>query len=791
MPYILSPEQKVVYDSLIHKKASSTKYFDIVVAMQAVCESSASLLAEGRKILIHIPDDEVKDVFKNMLETNGLSDVSIDVADTGHLPEVDVIKMRSTLKKEKNSDAMINFVLAKRKKEDINTEALRYYSALDKRVMSDVVYRHYALNSIYTNRSSTSKLMVDLSSDQGLQMNLAEYYGLKKEIENASKIYNRQHDLYDHLALFSDAIWTNLNSKSIADIQLQLAVFAEESTKLVQSYNSGIKNLRQASTRELDQKFVNLYSRFTHHEEACIAYHIKSQNAVDSKEGMFGIFKKKNDKIANKIYVEAFDELSGLIQSVSDQWYDELESPTTEMITYDFITKFISDQKAKARLHNQTLRNHLHKSLQRVNRINTNSSEVKSLDQSLSDLIKKMNDSRLFDLDLEHNILSFLKQFELLKEITDYIEKCNILANSSSDFFEWKSFYNSSSSTFRHIFTELKKLPKKSWVEEFAQWYEVQIHQHTLDSNTISSKLLTRLHSETKDTHHYQISALEAELHDSRIESAQNLKATSKELHNTLFKKKQMPETSWSRIGHENHAFMQAFFPLHISDRLARPEAYDVVVSFSKIDDPSSGEIHHFSPIESKDIQNLSEAKHNFLYLNDYNYKGTLASLSSTDKLKASKKLAKFILSLNQNIKIYQLKNANIISLLPPQDDAHLEGKLDNLNVKVIDTAGVLYDRLTESILLTERRPFLIIKDELINSELYEHILWQLELLELFRRVGYEVLSTNTCDQVVDNDEVFDRIIKKVIGQEAVSQVPDVPPPTSKLDTQPKITQQV
>ena len=126
--------------------------------------------------------------------------------------------------------------------------------------------------------------------------------------------------------------------------------------------------------------------------------------------------------------------------------------------------------------------------------------------------------------------------------------------------------------------------------------------------------------------------------------------------------------------------------------------------------------------------------------------------------------MAKFILSLNQNIKIYQLKNANIISLLPAQDDSYLENELDKINVKVIDTNGVLYDRLTESILFTDRKPFLILKDEMINSELHDHALWQLKMIRLFKVVGYEIISLNTTDQLSDNESQFKELLQKIDG---------------------------
>ncbi len=764
MPYILSPEQKVVVNALLCKETSSTKYFDIISAMQSICKASTSVLGEGKKILIQVPDKDTRNLLKSMFEANGLSDLTIDLSDRQSMPEIDIIKLRSTLKKQKNSDAIINHVLSKKRESTLNTQISEFYNALDSKVMSDIPFRDFATKSIYKKKTSGAALMINSISEYQLQFSASEYYGVKKELNQAIQIYHRQYDLYDHLSLFKEDLWEGMTKASVSKINEQLNEFKLEIEQLVIDFKSATKALLDDSTQELSKTFSNLDAKFDSHEEACIAYQIKSTSESEGKEGLFSIFKKKKTSTSNQVYVDAFDELSSLIQSISQEWYDVLDAPTAEMINYDYILNFINTNRQKSNGYKVKINKNLQSSVQRINKINTSSPAVISLDKRLKAFINKMNTSELFDLDLEHNILSFLKQVELSENIADYIEKCNILANSSSSYLEWKSFYCGSGKVFQLIFEEIKKLPKNTWVECFEHWYENQVLHQALSNKSISSKELETYFTQANTTNQVEVSALMANLHSQRIEGANLLKETTKELHNTLFKKKQLPNASWYNTALMNRPFMQSFFPIHISDSSAYAAEYDFVVSFSRGEEDKKSNIHYFSQIESKDIQNMSEKKDNFLYLNDYNYGSPLAQLSSTDKLKAAKKLAKFILSLNQNIKIYQLKNANIISLLPAHDDTYLEHELDKINVKVIDTNGVLYDRLTESILFTDRKPFLIVKDELINSELHEHSLWQLKMTHLFKSVGYEIISLNTTEQLNDNAGQFNKILQKING---------------------------
>ena len=764
MPYILSPEQKVVVDALLRDETSSTKYFDITTALQTICKGCTSVLESGKKILIHAPDENSKNLLNSMFSENGLDDLTIDLSSKQAMPEVDIIKLRSTLKKQKDTDAIIKYVLSNKKMLSTQANFTNFYSAFDSKVMADTRFRDFANSSIYAKNIEKVNLSIGGGFENQLEFSATEFYKAKKEIGRAAQIYDRQFDLFDHLSLFNSEIWNGLTEKRIQEIKNQLNDFKVESNQLFEDFVALQNNLTDNTAKELNVTFETLERKFQLHEEAAIAYRIKSEVSNNVREGVFSMFKKKKQQVTNKIYVEAFDDLSTLIQSISQKWYNELDAPTTEMITYEYIIEFIEKNKAKSNDFKSEISKNLKLSVQRINKINTSSEEVIVLDKRLEGLILKMNESEIFDLDIEHNILSFLKQSELSKNITDYIEKCHVLLNSSTLYLEWKSFQNSSGGIFDHLYDAIKRLPKNQWVAGFEQWYEGQIVKHVLGSMNISSSKLDDFYVQAKQSTQSEVASLIANLHPTRIESTERLKQTTKELHNTLFKKKQLPNVSWTNTALMNRSFMQSFFPIHISDSLSHSSEYDLVISLASNENSDKTNIHSFSPIQSKDIQNISTKKANFLYLNDYNYRNPLGQLSSTDKLKASKKLAKYILSLNQNIKIYQLKNANIISLLPTYDDSKLENELDALNVKVIDTNGVLYDRLTESILFTERKPYLIIKDELINSELHEHMLWQLKLKHLFQQVGYEILSLNTTDQLIDNQAQFDKIMQKIGG---------------------------
>lgn len=764
MPYILSPEQKIVVNALTLNPTSSNKYFDVTTAMQAIAKGCSILVKDGKKILIHLPDSEQRNALKNLFVENGLDDLTIDISENQPMPELDVIKLRSTLKKEKDIDELIKNALCTKRAQSLHSEISTYYDAFDSNVISNASFRDFANNIIYNKANDRFNLTVSNLSDKKLEYTAAEYYRVKKDIQTAVDLYDRQYDLFDHLSLFKTELWDEINAQKITETKSKLSQFRADSTALAKDFIETSNQLIESSSKDVLKVFTQLEQKFVSHEESCIAYHVKTENEEVSREGMFSLFKKKKTSSGNKIYIDAFDDLSGLIQSISSEWYEELEAPTSEMIDYEYIINFIEQNRSKSAGYKKDITKNLEQSIQRINKINSSNTNVISLDKRLEEFILNMNASNLFNLDLEHTILSFIKQSELASQISEFIEKCYILFHSSAKYLEWKSFYNSSSEIFKVIFDELKKRSSNTWVDSFEQWYEGKIKDHVLGDKIIDAEYLNQFYTQSLNALQSETGALISSLHSSRIIGADTLKQNTKELHNSLFKKKQMPNASWKNTALMNRPFMQTFFPIHITNTISHAKEYDIVITFETKNEVHTETYHYFSPIESKDIQNLAEKKHNFLYLNEYNYEGLLKNLSSTNKLKASKKLAKYILSLNQHIKIYQLKNANIISILPPYDDIMLENELDKLSAKVIDTQGVLYDRLTESILFTDRRPILLIKDELINPELHEHVLWQMKLLKTFQEVGYEVFSINTVDQLNNNKAVFENIIRKIGG---------------------------
>jgi hypothetical protein len=351
------------------------------------------------------------------------------------------------------------------------------------------------------------------------------------------------------------------------------------------------------------------------------------------------------------------------------------------------------------------------------------------------------------------------------KYISEVLDQCYNLIGHETPYTIWKTEVRSHNKITNRLISELKKVHQNQWNHQFEMWYNEKIKTTIFSDLSIDQRNIGHIKSINEELAMNKVPALINKLQITRINASEKLKASSKEIYNTLFKKKSLNNTTWNDIALTARPFLQEFFPIHTNSDLNHNSEYDVTISFGRrpSTETVTNSVHYISPILPEDIEEMSESKDLFLYLNDYKYKSTLTELPNTEKLKASKKLAKFILSLNQQVKIYQVRTGNIISLLPPSDDSVFENKMDQFGIKSIETVGALYDKLTESILFTNRQPYLLIKDELINPELHKHLSWQADILQTFKTAGYKILSLNTYKQLIDNDLAFEELISPLI----------------------------
>ena len=793
MFHSLSPEQKVAVDAMLGQSSTDIKYFDLNTVFRSIYQVILESITEHKTVLLHLPDDNVLcENIINLLHQYDLDSFAINLDKNVAIPESDIITLRSVVKKDVDTKPIIENIVAQNKLDSTLAKTEIYYNALDTKLLTNSSFRHFAASTILNGNQQQSSISINhLTTNLRLDLSEQEFHNVRRQINQAAKVYQREFDLFDRLDILNSEVWS-YNIEKFDALRVSLNSLRKEGKELVKSYNETYLTLEESASKNIHQNISELLSVIKNHQQDCTAHHINETYKNPIKNKKFSFFGKKEDTMSNAVYVSAFDTVSKMIGDISSDWFDSIPAPHTDDITFEFINTFLNDCIENAPQYVQKIKTTLAHSIHRINRINTDSEEVLSLDARLAQLITKIEELNIIQHEFNGNTISFTKQMQMSKKISEVLDQCCNLIGQDTPYTLWKTQEKSNSNLSNLLIQELKSIPQDQWNTQLNLWYNEQIKSSIISDLTTNQYIIENLRSTNSTFLKSEVPAAINKLQLNRIAAANDLKSTSKELHNTLFKKKSLNANSWNDIALMARPFLQSFFPIHTNSNLNAASEYDLIISFvpRPADAPELNTVHYVSPITPFDIEDMGESKTTFLYLNDYNYSNTLAELPNSEKLKASKKLAKFILSLNQQVKIYQLKTGNIISLLPSSDDTEFENRMDKYGIKSIDTAGALYDKLTESILFTNRQPYLLIKDELINPELHQHLLWQADILHIFKTAGYKILSLNTDKQLVDNNLAFDNLLSpfiEVVNKDQIEKTTQTSPSHSiQLEVQPK-----
>ena len=487
-------------------------------------------------------------------------------------------------------------------------------------------------------------------------------------------------------------------------------------------------------------------------EENALRLHVQSQYTKKKEKGIFGIFKSKSN---GNDFAEFIDELKSLVETSLSTLDESIKNGISEVKNYVEFSQVVAQIRSYIAKHQSTSISHDDASIAWLNKINFPDTEVIDLDEKLNTLIKTINANQFIKKSFSTNTLSFMSQYALVESIQRYLDDILHLIKEGSTFAKWSTFYHDAGTIFQTIFKSIKDLPSTEWEAAFDEIYFHQMIEKYMLPNDFDSKI--QQHRESKIYFNkVKLEGLTTMIEPARAIAMDTLKKSNKEVYNALYKKKNIGALSWNSVEDSSFDFVKAYYPIHIHSNLANADKYDTVISF---DDTEVNErAHSISSITQEDLQS-PDADTNYLYLNTYDYEQTIAELPHAEKIKAAKKLAKQLLSLSQNVSIYQLKTANIICLLPIHDTNHLEQKLDRAGIKHIDTSENLYETLTESILITQRNPYLLIKDHLINTDLVDELDWQLEVMKNFESAGFTIRSVSTTEQLIESSELYDGLM--------------------------------
>lgn len=748
----LSLEQQHVANAYHDKKTITTKYIDRVTAYRLAVKLAVDNISQTDTVVFLSRLKEKREEIYNLLEEYNLRHLVFETFSFSPISDEDISRIRTLVNGSLDLDKITAYEITQNRIKMLNEQLKKSYNRLN-----DPIYGNSTIDDLIhlQNRYDASIPVIEFD----LEDYSPEYYHkLKDEIKG---FMVPEFDLFDAL---EDNILLN-----IADHTYEQADYTNILNEFLRDLR-GLHKAFKAEKKSIEQDLLMKSEKSIYEVEEILAaakVEILKKNisiSTDSSGGFKLPFFGRS--AADLPFASILEET---VKQVSSKLNIESLAIIEHAGNYEDAKTFLDDLTGKLR--NQSLKEKiLNKAiLARINKLNTENKRVQELDAELNAIIKSINESELFNASFENNAFSFVRQIDSLASIISSLNSVANILKAIPQYVHWSRALHSQPE-LSEILGNLKIFPQDQWMAIFEKSFiHNMVGGHFQDLPNTDEALQEMLSG------HEKLNALRSHYIDyiylhKRIEAVENLKKNKKDIFQRIFKKKLPCKITYAELFQAAPDFVKAIFPIQFALRNEKlPTYYKAIYNFNEGEGSVVNAIN-FTAFDEDDFNEVLPAHVLPLYLNDYDYEEPLANLPNLHKLRASKKLAKLLLSISQNVNMYQLKQANIISLLPAKDDLVISAILEENGAKKLDVHN-LYNRLTESILETERKQFLLTKNGLIDDR-KQILSWQMYVLKLFKDSGFHIHSLWSAE-FLNNPAHYESYIDEILGNDAQ---PDLPP---------------
>lgn len=586
-------------------------------------------------------------------------------------------------------------------------------------------------NSVPRGYIDISKL-VDLTTDIEDVIDLDK---LRQEMIKATKLYKQEFRLF------------NQNNRNEEVLQLQKREVLEDRYVLRQqlaNFRTNLYGLRKSIISCQESAVSNWQTDFKQKLKLCIEkicrfeldllnYFSKYGEDIPDKPGLFTIDKsviKKYKEWENLL--EKVSELQKFINQQIDQYtaldsdigsIDELKSifESVKITVENFRNSFASQYKLKSK---------------QINIINSNDEQFKSIYNELKQLINSINALKLFNKVYELNAKSAKELKEYTEHMISDIEKAMYILGHDDEYFEWLKFYSDSSANFKKLFDEIRHLPKELWVKTIKQTYIEVLCMHFKTEKIYEYWYVQKIFDETrKKWFDEELNKIRDILHNNFTTSTAFI--SPKELKSKL------------KYGASFEDF-HTHFPIAIS----RVEEGDTI-SVDLIDKAGNHESFRFClddtvPFLAGDVS-VFEYKFN-----------ELNQLERSNLLKACRLLAKQMVSLNIQPRMYSYKDKLIISTWSENLNDMLVQKIIKSGLKDLTQAQISEERWVELFIWSDGKIILLVNDNLLDHKNWQKHKEQSLILQELAKSGITIVDLTTQELIENGTELIDKIAEQI-----------------------------
>ncbi len=378
--------------------------------------------------------------------------------------------------------------------------------------------------------------------------------------------------------------------------------------------------------------------------------------------------------------------------------------------------------------------------IKRINAGNTSNPDLKLWGEKVEIIIQDINSKKVLKKNLENNTRNFYQFYVTLHHNHQKLNRALDFSKSYPDIMAWKAFSETLDPQTLQLIDAIKSLPAEHWIEDFDEAAHQLFFESWLNPALIDSEEVIKNAGDSQMLKWLLVA-------ESDVKRLKNQGGESEKESPTLFTK----VGKWlhfSKAANEKEAVQPGIgqFIISLSEGMGNEISFRL-----KTEDGSSSD--WFVDVEViKGLTALSKIDKK------------IDEFVITDRFSVARTVAEVILALNCEIRVFQLKSANILCLLPKALSNALLRELDDLGIKEFQGRTSKQDALIESILETRRKQVLLLFNGLpvdLPSNGFED---QFLLLEKIQKLGFITHSIWASDIIATGGSpCFDELRKELI----------------------------
>jgi hypothetical protein len=766
--YTLSREQSLALDVIHNNDLSCILYLDKLNLASTLVASLSKSLNNGERSILFLESKGLIDALKAKVSGTSLEHLFLFLEENDYLSDHHLARIRSMIKEKPEQS---RFYIDQAEKLDMKESRIfQVFADQAEKIFGERRWRDLAMLP-----RRTDKVLNTLKYQFELKLTQQEFWHIRGQIEEAKSLYDTGHLLSESLAsIFKISID---NENTINEIKQQLNDFKKRIEGIIQDLDKELHLYKKRIHAKLEEEYIQVRNLT---EEARL---LQSKLLHQSEEGSkipFSFFGNKPSEHSTifKRYKEIQKTINDSILIIARTGpagdHMDHESMANEI---DRWTLQLADWKS----HRESITIKMIKSL---NKNNSDTGQFKNIDYELTKLFDEINETEIFNEILENTSLNTYNQYLSADKCLNDLKIALAYLNENKEIIIWESFFSNLPVDVQHLITALKRYDIKEWIPLYEKWYlDRLLEKHYNPDTSFVNPLLTEYTTLLHQSHNAFGQYVDGKLSQKRDKALELCKTRNKDIFNKLLKKKNVEDLRAFDIVWAEKELLSYFFPvmvipskLYRSNRLLKDGNWDQVYCegtgiFEHIEKYTllENKINFMAPLSDSfkacnDLNiKLNDKKHLCkLLIHEYNFDQPISSLPLSDRLRAAKKLSKILLSLNQQVRIFQMRNANIISILSPTLTKEMITHFDKNGIKEMAVEDSLYETVTESIIAADREQYLLYQDHLINVDHFQHFMWQREAIDSFRISGFKTIDVETI-HLKNNEDYLIRILEEKI----------------------------